>query len=190
MLRRVDSARLEHQTNMFGKGYLYLHVGRRTAQVGDKKMKKEDRLKLDEYQRDYPAFLAAMEGRWYWLFQDRVFSDNERLSQEQVYALLVTRDQRNQRKVDRAVAMVQQGAIPQDTQRGHIPDDVKQYVWQRDGGRCRHCGSTSELQFDHIISVAMGGSSEPQNLQILCGPCNRMKGSGLTMRGGSGQPTY
>jgi 5-methylcytosine-specific restriction endonuclease McrA len=63
-----------------------------------------------------------------------------------------------------------------------ISDDVKQLVWTRDGGRCRNCGSTVELQFDHVIPVSMGGNSEPDNLQILCGPCNRRKGPGITVR--------
>ncbi len=33
----------------------------------------------------------------------------------------------------------------------HIPQDVKNAVWQRDGGKCTQCGSTSYLEFDHII---------------------------------------
>ncbi|RSM87100.1 hypothetical protein DMH25_42665 [Streptomyces sp. WAC 01325] len=37
------------------------------------------------------------------------------------------------------------------------------------------------MQFDHVIPVAMGGSSGADNLQVLCGPCNRSKGAGLTM---------
>ncbi|MCR6491541.1 HNH endonuclease [Cellulomonas sp. P24] len=65
-----------------------------------------------------------------------------------------------------------------------MPDDVKQFVWNRDGGRCRHCGAVYELQFDHVIPVAMGGSSVPENLQVLCGPCNRSKAAGLTVRRG------
>jgi 5-methylcytosine-specific restriction endonuclease McrA len=66
--------------------------------------------------------------------------------------------------------------------RGHIPDDVKHLVWTRDQGRCRNCGATAELQFDHVIPVAMGGGSGPENLQVLCGPCNRRKGASVTMR--------
>jgi 5-methylcytosine-specific restriction endonuclease McrA len=80
--------------------------------------------------------------------------------------------------------MVAMGMQPQDQaqRRDVIPDDVKQLVWLRDGGRCRQCGVQAELQFDHIIPVAMGGSSNPENLQILCGPCNRRKSAGLTIR--------
>jgi hypothetical protein len=32
-----------------------------------------------------------------------------------------------------------------------IPQDVKVAVAARDGGRCAHCGSFSELQFDHVV---------------------------------------
>jgi 5-methylcytosine-specific restriction endonuclease McrA len=80
--------------------------------------------------------------------------------------------------------MVATGMQPQDQSRRRdvIPDDVKQFVWMRDGGRCRQRGAQTDLQFDHIIPVAMGGSSNPENLQILCGPCNRRKNAGLTVR--------
>ena len=80
--------------------------------------------------------------------------------------------------------MVAMGMEPQDQSRRRdvIPDDVKHLVWMRDGGRCVHCGAQAELQFDHVIPVAMGGGSSPENLQILCGPCNRRKSAGLTIR--------
>ena len=52
-------------------------------------------------------------------------------------------------------------------------------VWRRDGGRCVSCGSAENLEFDHIIPVAMGGASTTRNLQLLCGSCNGAKGGEL-----------
>jgi hypothetical protein len=58
-----------------------------------------------------------------------------------------------------------------------IPQDVKIAVAARDGGRCRQCGSTTELHFDHVIPWSTGGANTIANIQLLCGPCNRRKGA-------------
>ena len=58
-----------------------------------------------------------------------------------------------------------------------IPQDVKIAVAARDGGRCRQCGSDQELHFDHVIPWSRGGANTVQNIQLLCGPCNRRKGA-------------
>ncbi len=50
-------------------------------------------------------------------------------------------------------------------------------MWERDGGRCVACGTDFELQFDHVIPFAAGGGDTVENLQVLCGPCNRAKGA-------------
>ncbi|MBN1139724.1 MAG: HNH endonuclease [Anaerolineae bacterium] len=63
--------------------------------------------------------------------------------------------------------------------RSPIPDEVKMFVWRRDGGCCVKCGSRENLEFDHIIPLAMGGSNTARNLQLLCEKCNRSKGAGL-----------
>lgn len=47
------------------------------------------------------------------------------------------------------------------------------------GEQCLNCGTNSKddtLVLDHIISIAKGGLSEIDNLQILCAECNRLKG--------------
>ncbi len=59
----------------------------------------------------------------------------------------------------------------------NIPQDVKIQVAARDGGRCRQCGSAQDLHFDHVIPWSKGGANTVQNIQILCGPCNRRKGA-------------
>jgi len=56
-----------------------------------------------------------------------------------------------------------------------IPSNVKKAVWKRDGGKCVNCGSEIDLQYDHIIPVAKGGSSTFENIQILCKKCNLKK---------------
>src|SRR3990170_1867641 len=45
-----------------------------------------------------------------------------------------------------------------------IPDDVKMYVWNRDGGKCLKCGSQEKLEFDHIIPLSKGGSNTARNI--------------------------
>lgn len=63
--------------------------------------------------------------------------------------------------------------------RPYIPKEVIGYVYMRDGGRCRECGSTKNLQIDHIIPFSKSGSSEPENLQLLCRDCNLKHGNKL-----------
>jgi hypothetical protein len=60
-----------------------------------------------------------------------------------------------------------------------IPQDVKIAVSARDGGRCRQCGSTHQLHFDHVIPISRGGANTVANIQLLCGACNRAKGAKL-----------
>lgn len=57
----------------------------------------------------------------------------------------------------------------------YIPADVRTAVWHRDGGHCARCGAAEELEFDHVIPVAKGGSSMVNNVELLCLPCNRRK---------------
>ena len=57
----------------------------------------------------------------------------------------------------------------------HIPQDVKNAVWQRDGGKCTQCSSTSYLEYDHIIPHTKGGANTLENVQLLCRSCNLKK---------------
>lgn len=54
---------------------------------------------------------------------------------------------------------------------------LRPLILERDRRRCVRCGSTERLEVDHVISLARGGSSEVENLQTLCLPCNRAKGA-------------
>ena len=53
---------------------------------------------------------------------------------------------------------------------------IRATVILRAGGMCAQCGSTDEPQIDHIKPWSKGGTHNLDNLQLLCGPCNRAKG--------------
>ncbi|MFF9481405.1 HNH endonuclease [Streptomyces sp. NPDC014733] len=48
-------------------------------------------------------------------------------------------------------------------------------VLARDRFACQMCSSRTELEVDHIVPVARGGSWELDNLWALCRPCHRRK---------------
>ena len=58
-----------------------------------------------------------------------------------------------------------------------IPQDVKIQVSVRDQGRCVQCGSAEDLHYDHKIPWSKGGANTVNNIQLLCGTCNRRKGA-------------
>ena len=45
--------------------------------------------------------------------------------------------------------------------------------------KCTICGSTKDLQIDHIYPKSKGGSDVEGNLQVLCAKCNIEKGNKL-----------
>lgn len=52
-------------------------------------------------------------------------------------------------------------------------------LFGQEEGRCNGCVSAFEfrhLEVDHIIPQAPGGGGHLENLQLLCGHCNSVKG--------------
>jgi len=179
VLRRAENVEVTHQAGFLtGRGWLTLIIGKQTYPIA--KIGRDEFQVMVSDEETMPVAVGRVGERNYWWSQHRFYWDNDGLSQSEIYALLITRRQREQQRIATAQATVAVGSTPQPSPRGAIPDDVKQYVWARDGGRCRSCGSGVELQFDHVIPIAPGGSSVVDNLQVLCGPCNRRKGAGLT----------
>ncbi len=76
----------------------------------------------------------------------------------------------------------------------HIPAAVRDAVFARDKGRCTYVGSTGKrcdathnLEIDHVIPFARGGSSAIGNLRLLCERHNKLEaertyGVGVTKR--------
>lgn len=66
-----------------------------------------------------------------------------------------------------------------ERKRSRLSNEVMSEVWIRDGGKCVECGSTEDLEFDHIVPFSKGGSCASENLRILCRQCNRKRGAHL-----------
>jgi hypothetical protein len=121
------------------------------------------------------------ENKHYWVFEGRVYETRDLdLTPEDVLALVNEAGNRRRLQLEKAHALqaMTQELAPK-AKREPIRQEVKIAVWQRDGGRCVACGSNEELEFDHIIPLAMGGANTLRNLQLLCATCNRRKGATL-----------
>ncbi|MFC4006562.1 HNH endonuclease [Nonomuraea purpurea] len=74
-----------------------------------------------------------------------------------------------------------------------VPRGVRAAILLRDGSRCRACGWRPGdpvpqkngrdlyrgLEIDHIHPKSMGGTDDPDNLQVLCTTCNTSKGASV-----------
>ena len=55
---------------------------------------------------------------------------------------------------------------------------VKLEAFQRSGGRCEICTgklSTGHIEYDHVIPLALGGSSDINNICCTCRSCHDLK---------------
>ena len=60
--------------------------------------------------------------------------------------------------------------------REHLSASKRKRILLRGKGRCMKCGSRENLEIDHVVPLARGGSNRLENLQLLCRDCNRRKG--------------
>jgi hypothetical protein len=68
------------------------------------------------------------------------------------------------------------------SQSRYVSETTKKIVFARDGGVCKCCGSSTDIEFDHITPFSCGGSSEVSNIQLLCKRCNRSKSNSCTCK--------
>lgn len=175
MLKQIENITIHFSPHIFSrKGHIKLVVGKGVYDFTRLRLTREEYNSFLIGQNTSPVRFNA-DNKTYWMFCYKFYKDNDGLDDDAVKALILSRQRLLQDRINRAKTITAAPKIEVKLHRGAISDDIKHLVWQRDRGRCVKCGSQSELQFDHIIPFSVGGASTPENLQILCGTCNRNK---------------
>lgn len=83
------------------------------------------------------------------------------------------------KKYDELMQLFDTPIIDAKAERKKMTRALRVQIMQRDNYTCKICGKYMPdevgLQIDHIIPVAKGGKTVPENLQVLCDKCNRKK---------------
>lgn len=174
MLREDKRARYVVEGSWFWRRHRFESGGLRSAPLSRQAL-----TAAHERQQLHPVPVMDAERRRWWWFRDRFYWEDEGLQMEDVLALLVDRARRKERTLERAHAALQRERSQTASRREPIPRPLRLTVWERDGGRCVECESDFELQFDHLIPLALGGATSVENLQLLCAGCNQAKGASL-----------
>ena len=182
MLREARSHRFEAQWTLRGRRYLLVDgKGHADAVWGRRRFRR-----LQHAQQRVPVALLDDGHRTWWWFEERIYWDDEGFAAADVVALVRDRERRRDSKLERAhAALTATDALTRldgaggRSARAAIPRETRLAVWKRDGGRCVACGASFDLQYDHVIPLALGGADTVENLQILCAPCNQEKGAAI-----------
>lgn len=178
-LRKVRDPRFVERGSWLSRGYrLYVGSDTRERCFQFTRRRFED---LSTELRDRGIAEVAHEGRerLWWAGREDLFWADDELSAEEVDLLVWDQRRRQEGRLDRLRKIRAREVHAEAARRERIPSDVRNFVWLRDDGRCVICGSESDLQFDHVIPHAKGGGAAPENIQILCGDCNRAKSDSI-----------
>jgi hypothetical protein len=113
------------------------------------------------------------------LFKNALFEVNGFHSEEEARLAVLKKYQTERSEIDFLKSRLDESPSKSKTGREPIPERIRNEVWRRDGGKCVECDSVYNLEFDHLIPVAKGGSNTARNLRILCEPCNRRKSDSI-----------
>jgi 5-methylcytosine-specific restriction endonuclease McrA len=121
-----------------------------------KKHYEENREAVLERQREYH--------RRHW---PAIFAANAEYYREKSRRYHAEHPERTREYGARRRAAMAGGSVPKSVVRGLLKDP------------CAYCGSTEDIEIDHIIPLSRGGKHEPDNLAPACRSCNRSKGAKL-----------
>ena len=173
-LRKVSSGHIEQRGIIFTKWYFFTTKTKYFV-VTDRQYHQA----LTQRDAVGAVSIGREAERVLWWTNSGLFWADPELSDEDVALLIWDRQRRQDSQLNRLRKIRDRSEEISSAHRERIPAEVRAYVWERDAGRCVQCDSHDDLQFDHVIPVAKGGGNAAENVQILCGDCNRQKSDSI-----------
>ena len=190
MLRKISNWHIEREVTWFSGDFWRFYYTKVNPKKKWKAMSQSVLLSNEKYQELNEQRLSGTrhavkimqdDSRNLFWAKDGLYWTDADLSDEEVNLLFWEREQRQKACFNRLRDMrVRDDASSNpNASRKRIPGDLRAFVWRRDQGRCVHCGSRDDLQFDHVIPVSKGGGNSADNIQVLCAECNRRKSDNI-----------
>lgn len=182
MSLKIKSSRPSYQRNN-GECYFKFSIGKGAGMrfceydLDKKVVQSTEPVKIDE--------VILPSGASFWFYREKVFEVTgvEFCSDEEIILKIkhtFLKNDKDTKKLKKEIDVFENLKEVNQLRRERIPDTVRLFVWQRDGGKCVNCGSKEKLEFDHVIPLVEGGSSTERNIQLLCETCNRSKGKNIS----------
>lgn len=136
----------------------------RLKKIEDKNFRSLIKRPVIDFYIDVTLYQTLINGR-------RVDSKSERFEVEEILEIISRLSQKRgdfylDEEIWQAICRVE---------RGKVSNKMRFAIYERDGNRCKKCGSRYDLEIDHIFPVSKGGKSTYENLQTLCHDCNIKK---------------
>ena len=133
------------------------------------------------------VFLTEEERRGFewWIFGDKLYmvKNDKNYGSDKIHLLIFEHIDKERKKFEglkeKYLTPTSKGGKDTEQDYRKIAEDVRIFVWRRDGGKCVKCGSREKLEYDHIIPVSKGGSNTARNVELLCEKCNREKSNSI-----------